>query len=99
MVDAQGRAAPGAFGRETAAEIDGGLKPQKRFDRYQDGQKTRYFATDDAVDLDTMVKRTKHGMEDNMDDIIARNIAKKSHYKGNEFDPDDEYDFDAGVDF
>jgi hypothetical protein len=99
MVDAQGRAAPGAFGRETAAEIDGGLKPQKRFDRYQDGQKTRYFATDDAVDLDTMVKRTKHGMEDNMDDVIARNIAKKSHYKGNEFDPDDEYDFDAGVEF
>lgn len=99
MVDAQGRAAPGAFGRETAAQVDGGLKPQKRFDRYTDGEKTRYFASDDAVDLDTMVKRTKHGMEENMDDIIARNISKKAHYKGTKFDPDDEYDYDAGVEF
>jgi hypothetical protein len=27
--------------------------------RYEDGQKTRYFADDDKADLDTLVKRTK----------------------------------------
>ena len=99
MVDSKGRAAPGAFGRESTSKIHGTHRPQKRVNRYEDGQKTRYFDIDDTTDLDTMVKRSKHGLEDNMDEIIARNIAKRSHYKGSEMNVEDEYDFDAGVEF
>jgi len=99
MVDDKGRAAPGAFGRETLAEVSGSVRPQKRIQRYKDGEKTRYFAEDDAVDLDTMVKRTKYQMEDDMDDVMARNIIKKSRFKDNELNAEDEYDFDAGLEY
>ena len=99
MVDDKGRAAPGAFGRETLAEVSGSVRPQKRIQRYEDGEKTRYFAEDDAVDLDTMVKRTKYHMEDNMDDVMARNIIKKSRFKDNELNAEDEYDYDAGLEY
>ena len=99
MVDSKGRAAPGAFGRESTSKIHETHRPQKRVNRYEDGQKARYFDTDDTTDLDTMVKRSKHGLEDNMDDIIARNIAKRSHFKDSDINADDEYDFDAGVEF
>lgn len=99
LVDAQGKAAPGAFGRETALQSHGSSDHAKRLDRYEDGKKSRYFADDDAIDLDTMVRRSKHGGDDHMDVIIARNIAKRSHFKGKEFNVDDEYEFDAGLEF
>ncbi len=99
LVDAMGKAAPGAFGRETAAQAHGSRDHHSRLERYQDGKKSRYFADDDIVDLDTMVRRSKHGDEEQMDAVIARNIAKRSHFKGNEFNVDDEYEFDAGVEF
>jgi len=77
MVDGTGKAAPGAFGRETAAEV--------------------YRGSDEgAVDLETMVRRVKHGTEENVNDVIARNIARNAHFR--EVDADDEYDFDAGTD-
>lgn len=60
LVDAAGRAAPGAFGRETAAAKAAGVRPSKRVERYEGGEKRRYFADDDAVDLATLVKRTKY---------------------------------------
>lgn len=99
MVDASGKAAPGAFGRETAVQAHGSRQHGKRLDRYEEGLKSRYFANDDTTDLDTMVRRTKHGVEEQMDAIIARNIAKRSYFKGNEFNVDDEYEFDAGLEF
>ena len=58
MVDASGRAMPGTFGREAAGEAARGVeravggRAPKRVQRYgEDGEKTRYFADDDAVDL------------------------------------------------
>lgn len=63
LVDAAGHAVKGAFGREAAgAQRDPGpARGQKRVvQRYgEDGQRARYFADDDNVDLDTLVKRTK----------------------------------------
>lgn len=99
MIDARGKAAPGAFGRETAVQAHGTRDHKKKLDRFQDGKKSRYFADDDDVDLDTMVKRSKHGDEEEMDAVMARNIAKRTHFKGNEFNVDDEYEFDAGLEF
>jgi hypothetical protein len=63
LVDAAGRAMPGTFGREGAGEAArrvetavGGRAP-KRVQRYgEDGEKTRYFADDDAVDLQVGVR-------------------------------------------
>lgn len=97
LVDSKGRAAPGAFGRETSANMVGDARPPKRVQRYERGEKKRYFADDDNVDLDTLVRRTKHKIDDDMDTIVAKNIAKQSRYKISELDADDEYDFDAGV--
>ena len=58
LVDAAGRAAPGAFGRETAAdaqralETAAGGRVAKRVQRYgADGTRERYFADDDSTDL------------------------------------------------
>ena len=78
MVDSRGRAAPGAFGRETTAQAH--TRPCEEAD----------------LDLQTMVRRVKHGTEEGMNDIIARNIAKNAHYRQTE--ADDEYDFDVGTD-
>ena len=78
MVDAHGRAAPGAFGRETAVQSH--AKPADRAD----------------LDLQTMVRRVKHGTEEDMNVVIARNIAKNTHYRDTA--ADDEYDFDVGQD-
>ena len=78
MVDAHGRAAPGAFGRETAAQAH--TKPADEAD----------------LDLQTMVRRVKHGTEEDMNDIIARNIATNTYYRDTA--ADDEYDFDVGQD-
>eukprot|EP00967_Tisochrysis_lutea_P102976 scaffold155270_cov27-Tisochrysis_lutea.AAC.1 len=45
----------------------------------ESGQKTRYFADDDAVDLDTLVKRTKYGddMDADLDRTVTNNIMRK----------------------
>jgi hypothetical protein len=58
LVDAAGRAAPGAFGRESAAqtqralEAAAGGRVAKRVQRYgADGTRERYFADDDSTDL------------------------------------------------
>lgn len=48
--------------------------------RYDEaGQKARYFADDDGVDLDTLVKRTKYGddMDANLDRTVTSNIMRK----------------------
>jgi hypothetical protein len=102
LIDASGRAAPGAFGREsasTAAGADASTRPIKKVERYdQDGQRKRYFADDDTIDLDTLVKRTKYGTTEDIDVVMARNIAKSSTFKTTDLDADAEYDWDAGLD-
>jgi hypothetical protein len=60
LIDAQGRAAPGAFGREAAGAKESGVRPARRVERYDGGEKRRYYADDDAADLATLVKRTKY---------------------------------------
>jgi hypothetical protein len=103
LVDAAGRAAPGAFGRESAATTASAADPSttriKRVERYdQDGQRKRYFADDDTIDLDTLVKRAKYGSTDDIDATMARNIAKSAKFKETDLDADAEYDWDAGLD-
>jgi len=102
LIDASGRAAPGAFGREsasTAAGADASTRPIKKVERYdQDGQRKRYFADDDSLDLDTLVKRTKYGTTEDIDATMARNISKSNKFKMTDLDADAEYDWDAGLD-
>lgn len=70
-MDARGKAARGAFGRDAAGgpmepgEALGGMsKRPKKVQRYgEDGQKQRYFADDDEIDLQTLVKRAKVSLE------------------------------------
>jgi hypothetical protein len=68
LVDASGRAAPGAFGRETAAdtqralEAAAGGRVAKRIQRYgEDGKRERYFADDDNTDLQVREQDTPWG--------------------------------------
>jgi len=69
LVDAAGRAAPGAFGRETAAdaqralEAAAGGRVAKRVQRYgADGTRERYFADDDSTDLQVRAPSTQHSV-------------------------------------
>ena len=98
LVDAAGRAAPGAFGREAAGTAAAGVRPTKRIERFEDGERKRYFADDDTLDLETLVKRTKYGATEDIDATMARNIARKSNFKETDLDPDAEYDVDGGLD-
>jgi hypothetical protein len=54
------------------------LRPSHRYD--DQGHKVRYFADDDGVDLDTLVKRTKHGddADANLDRTFQHNIARRA---------------------
>lgn len=98
LIDAVGRAAPGAFGREAAGAVAGAVRPTKRLERFKGGERKRYFADDDAMDLDTLVKRTKYGSTEDIDATMARNIARKTNFKETDLDPDAEYDVDGGLD-
>ncbi len=50
-----------------------------RYDEH--GQKQRYFADDDNVDLATLVRRAKYGDDEHdLDHAVAGSIAKKARY-------------------
>lgn len=72
---------PGTFGRDAAGEgqIDGGRKV-KRIQRYDDGEKQRYFRDDDRA-LDDLVREQRHHVNDNMDANLAENIARKAKFR------------------
>jgi hypothetical protein len=104
----QGCAAPGSFGRESAAargSEPAGAAPRHRGrggapERYDAaGERVRHFADDDAADLDTLVRRARHG--DDMHDLdaaFAASVVKAgSGYKRRALDADAEYDDDAGL--
>lgn len=102
MVTADGRAAPGAFGRDTT--IKGGVrvaegqvrKAPRVTQRFEDGTRTRYFADDDKS-LTDLVKEQKYGGTADIDVNVADNIARNKRYRGKELDVDDEYDHDGGL--
>ncbi|PNW70985.1 hypothetical protein CHLRE_17g741550v5 [Chlamydomonas reinhardtii] len=104
LVDASGRAVRGAFGREAAgagtapnAGKRAGQKAPQRYNK-ETGEKERYFADDDKVDLATMVRRAKYGDDDmQLDEHLAVNIAKKRKFRANDLDADAEYDYDGGI--
>eukprot|EP00884_Botryococcus_braunii_P013106 jgi/Botrbrau1/21797/Bobra.0190s0022.1 len=99
-VDARGRALPGAFGRDKAADFgreDNGRKA-KSVQRYgEGGARERWFKDDDAPDLATLVKRQRHGDYDDLDANLADNIMRAKRFKGKELNADDEYDNDGGL--
>lgn len=96
----QGRAAPGAFGRERAGTRTApGRDGTKRVQRFEGGEKVRHFRDDDGADLGALVKRARHGDDlHDLDAAFAANVARNARYKGNELDVDDEYDVDGGLD-
>lgn len=66
---------------ESAGLIDGGRKP-KRLQRFDaPGEKSRYYADDDAQDLATLVKRQKYEGANDIDANLVDNIARKARYK------------------
>ena len=51
-MDAEGRAVPGAFGRDAVGKgLPDSNKRPRRLQRFEAGEKQRYFADDDAKDL------------------------------------------------
>ena len=89
----------GTHGREAAGESAAfGNAAKRKLQRYEGGEKVRYFADDDTTDLATLVRRAKHGddMHD-MDAALADNVARNARYRGKELDVDDEYDVDGGL--
>lgn len=97
LIDASGRAVPGAFGRESAGVVAGEVRPTKRVERFEGGERKRYYGDDDAVDLNTLVKRTKYEGAADIDATMARNIASRPRFRESDLDADNEYDFDGGL--
>jgi len=93
LVTADGRAAPGAFGRATT--LVGGVRAAegavrrapKTTQRYIDpsapGEKSRYYADDDSATLRDLVAAQKHGGGEDYDRNLADNIARRRRYKVN----------------
>ena len=103
MVTADGRAAPGAFGRNTT--VKGGAnvaegqvrRAPKTTQRFDGGERSRYFADDDGKSLRDLVAEQKYEGTNDYDRNLADNIARHKRYKGKELDVDDEYDHDGGL--
>jgi hypothetical protein len=103
MVTSDGRAAPGAFGRDTT--IKGGVhvaegmvrKAPKTTQRFEEGSRSRYYADDDGKSLRDLVAEQKYGGVEDYDRNLADNISRHKRYRGKELDVDDEYDHDGGL--
>ena len=95
----QGRAMPGSFGREAAgARTAPGRDGARKLQRFADGEKVRHFRDDDDADIDTLVRRAKHGDDlHDLDAAFAANVAADARYKGQQMDVDDEYEVDGGL--
>ncbi|KAL3152781.1 hypothetical protein ABBQ38_012367 [Trebouxia sp. C0009 RCD-2024] len=99
-VDSKGRAVPGAFGRAAAGAgaPDGGRKP-KRLQRFEEGERQRYFADDDKQQLKDLVAQQRYEGATDMDANLADNILRKGkRFREKELDVDEEYDVDGGLD-
>ena len=103
MVTADGRAAPGAFGRNTT--VKGGVnaahgdvrKAPKTTQRFDNGERSRYYADDNGKSLQDLVAEQKYSGTEDYDGNLADNIARHKRYRGKELDVDDEYDHDGGL--
>ena len=113
LVDEDGRAAPGAFGRATTlrggvAAAEGAVrrapKITQRFDP-ETKEKVRYYRDDDDATLHDLVAAEKHGggALDNYNANFFSNVAGDRRYKGAKTERerdeavDDEYDNDLGL--
>ena len=113
LVDEDGRAAPGAFGRATTlrggvAAAEGAVrrapKTTQRFDP-ETKEKVRYYRDDDDATLHDLVAAEKHGggALDNYNANFFSNVAGDRRYKGAKTERerdeavDDEYDNDLGL--
>ena len=109
-VAADGRAAPGAFGRATtvaggvAASVGATRRAPRTTQRCgEDGVKSRYYRDDDDASLGDLVAAAKHGGGEDYDANLAENIAKSSRFKGatttraRDDAVDDEYENDEGL--
>ncbi len=45
------------------------------------GERDRWFRDDDSADLATLVKRQRHGDDDDLDANLADNIARSKRFK------------------
>jgi len=103
MVTSDGRAAPGAFGRDTTikggAHVAEGMvrKAPKTTQRFEEGSRSRYYADDDGKSLRDLVAEQKYGGVEDYDRNLADNISRHKRYRGKELDVDDEYDHDGGL--
>lgn len=104
LIQADGKPAPGAFGRETArgreeTMLRDNALNRKRLERYDGGQRVRYYAEDDSTDLTTLVRQTKYEGVDDIDATMANNIVRNARFRAADvLDVDAEYDEDVGLD-
>ena len=80
-VDAEGRAMPGNFGRESAGQnqIDVGRRV-KILQSFEGEEKQKYFRDDDR-NVEELVREQRHHASENIDANLAENIARKSRFR------------------
>ena len=73
---------PGAFGRDAVGKgLPDSNKRPRRLQRFEAGEKQRYFADDDAKDLQDLVKEQRYGGAADIDANLADNIARKARFR------------------
>lgn len=96
LIQADGKPVPGAFGRETAGQKE--INVKKRVERYDGGQRVRYYADDDSTDLSALVRKTKYQGVTDIDATMAANIVRNTRFRASDVqDADAEYDEDVGL--
>lgn len=102
-VRADGKPAPGAFGRQAGvsgkAESELSERKEGKIERFgKDGKRERYFRDDEGRSLKDLVAEQKLEGEPDVDERMAQNIVKKgSSFKSSELDAEEEYDNDVGL--
>lgn len=73
---------PGSHGREGPGRglPEFGRRP-KKLQRFEGGEKQRYFADDDGRSLGDLVREQRHGGGQDLDGNLADNIARKARFR------------------
>ena len=93
LIGPDGRAVPGAFGREAQRGGERGTGVGRRPETHEGGERVRYYADDDrSASLQELMRREKYEGVADYDANFARNVMKKRNFKATDMDVDDEYD-------
>lgn len=74
------------------------MQRPRQLQRFADVKKQQYFEDDALHSTAALAKKARMGVDmHDIDEAMTRNIVSKRHFRAQDLDVDDEYDFDAGL--